>query len=118
MSKNTEQQVWNIPDIYLVVTCGSNEPRFMVADVYANSKPGRAAGLWSYFSYGQYNKIGKVTMFKRDKGYIVRLKCANIKRFETFVTNEPGLDTIREILAGWVTGSESLSSLALATREV
>ena len=118
MSKNTEQQVWNIPDIYLVVTCGSNEPKFMVADVYANSKPGRAAGLWSYFSYGQYNKIGRLSLFYRDKGYIVRFKASGVKRFETFVTNAPGIDAIREILAAWVTGSESLASLALATPEV
>lgn len=87
-----------------------------VAYVYANRKPGKYTELG--FILGFYNEIGKVTMFKHDKGYIVRLKCANIKRFETFVTNEPGLDTIREILAGWVTASESLASLALATPEV
>lgn len=118
MSKNTNELVWNIPDIYLVVTCSSSEPKFMVADVYANSKPGRAAGLWSYFSYGQYNKIGRLSLFYRDKGYIVRFKASGVRRFETFVTNAPEIDAIRKILAAWVTGSESLASLALATTEV
>lgn len=116
MSKNTNKLVWNIPDIYLVVTCSSSEPKFMVAEVYANSKPGRAAGLWTYFSYGQYNKIGRLSLFYRNKGYIVRFKASGVKRFETFVTNAPGIDAIREILAGWVSGSESLASLALADK--
>lgn len=115
MSKNTNKPVWGLEDISLMQAYPNTGPRH-VANVYANRQPGKYTELG--FICGLYNKIGKVTMFKRDKGYIVRLKCANIKRFETFVTNEPGLDTIREILAGWVTGSESLNSLALATREV
>ena len=115
MSKNTDKPKWGLEDIALVQAYPNTSPRY-VANVRANRQPGKYTELG--FIYSRYNEIGKVTMFKHDKGYIVRLKCANVKRFETFVTNEPGIDTIREILAGWVSGSDALASIALASPQL
>jgi len=118
VSKNTERPTWNSPDIYVIVTCSSNAPKFVVGDVWANRKPGTPAGMWRYFSYGQYNKIGRLSVFHRGGRIVVRLKGCDGKRYEVVITNKLGRDAICEILAGWVTSSESLSSLALATTEV
>nr|DAK38472.1 MAG TPA: hypothetical protein [Caudoviricetes sp.] len=101
-------------DFFLVVTNrSSGGPKHLVADVYANRKATNNPD-YGWFSFSRSNKIGRVSLYPWDKGWLANLKGADGKRYKAIFANEPGIDTIREALADIVNGSAPLAELALA----
>lgn len=101
-------------DFFLVVTNrSSGGPKHLVADVYVNrERTNNPDSGW--FSFSRSNKIGRVSVYPWDKGWLANLKGADGKRYKAVFANEPGIDTIREALADIVNRSDSLTNLALA----
>lgn len=102
-------------DFLLVVTnSSSGGPKHLVADVYVNRKATNNPNGLDWFSFSRSNKVGRLSVYPGDKGWLANLKGADGKRYKAVFANEPGIDTIREALADIVNRSDSLTNLALA----
>lgn len=102
-------------DFFLVVTNrSSGGPKHPVADVYANRKATNNPDGLDWFSFSRSNKVGRLSLYPWDKGWLANLKGADGKCYKAVFANEPGIDAIREALADIVNGSSRLTNLALA----
>lgn len=102
-------------DFFLVVTNrSSGGPKHLVADVYVNRNATNNPDSHYWFSFSRSNKVGRLSVYPWDKGWLANLKGADGKRYKAIFANEPGIDTIREALADIVNHSDSLTELALA----
>lgn len=102
-------------DFFLVVTNrSSGGPKHLVADVYVNRKATNNPNGLDWFSFSRSNKVGRLSLYPWDKGWLANLKGADGKRYKAVFANEPSIDTLREALADIVNGSSRLAELALA----
>lgn len=86
---------------------------FLVVTNRSSGGPNNPNGL-DWFSFSRSNKVGRLSVYPWDKGWLANLKGADGKRYKAVFANEPGIDTIREALADIVNGSSRLTELALA----